>query len=113
MRHPRSPSRRTTYNPPRIERGEPKEERHMASRKSSLLLASAVAGMLAFNAFAASPAAAEEVKCVGANKCKGTGECGGKGHSCAGQNACKGQGWQKMDKDACVKAGGKVEEKKG
>ena len=85
----------------------------MASRKSSLLLASAVAGMLAFNAFAASPAAAEEVKCVGANKCKGTGECGGKGHSCAGQNACKGQGWQKMDKDACIKAGGKVEEKKG
>ena len=84
----------------------------MASRNGTLLLASAVAGLLAMNAFAApSTASAEEVKCYGANKCKGTGECGGAGHSCAGQNACKGQAWQKMDKDACLKAGGRLTEK--
>jgi uncharacterized membrane protein len=91
----------------------------MASRKTNtLVLASAVAGLLAMNGFApAAASAAEEgkVHCYGVNKCKGTGACGGKGHSCAGQNACKGQGFLELDKDACLKMeGGRLtpEEKK-
>ena len=80
----------------------------MASRNGTLLLASAVAGLLAMNAFAApSTASAEEVKCYGANKCKGSGGCGGAGHACAGKNACKGQGFVETDsKEACLKMEG-------
>jgi uncharacterized membrane protein len=91
----------------------------MGSRKTNtLFLASAVAGLLAMNAFGAPSTAnaAEEgkVHCYGVNKCKGTGACGGKGHSCAGQNACKGQGFLEMGKDECLKQGGRLtpEEKK-
>ena len=76
--------------------------------KSSLLLASAAAGLMAYGITMAAPgtAQAEEVKCYGINKCKGTGECGGKGHSCAGHNECKGQGWLKIDKEKCLKIQG-------
>ena len=77
--------------------------------RNKVLMASAVAGLLAMSSFAPGTAVAEEaekVKCYGANKCKGTGECGGKGHSCAGNNACKGQGYNKMDKDECLKLEG-------
>ena len=78
-------------------------------KKSSLLLASAAAGLMTL-AMSAGPDTAqaedEAVKCYGANKCKGTGECGGKGHSCAGKNECAGHGWNKMSKDECLKLEG-------
>lgn len=82
-----------------------------SSKTNTLVLASAVAGLLAMNAFGApSTAKAGEkegkVHCYGVNKCKGTGACGGKGHSCAGQNACKGKGFLEIDKDTCVKIQG-------
>jgi hypothetical protein len=84
--------------------------------KKTALLASAAAGLLVAAGTLGTPstAHAEEVQCHGVNTCKGTGACGGKGHSCAGQNACKGQGWIKLDKDECLKQGGKLtaEEKK-
>jgi uncharacterized membrane protein len=81
----------------------------MATKKSALL-ASAAAGLLVAAATFVAPTAAlaEDVECHGVNTCKGTGACGGKGHSCAGQNTCKGQGWVKLDKDACLKQGGKL-----
>jgi uncharacterized membrane protein len=82
---------------------------------TNVLLVSAVAGLLALNAFAAPAMAADKtedgkVKCYGANTCKGTGACGGAGHACAGQNACKGQGFVKADsEEACLKmAGGRL-----
>ncbi len=77
--------------------------------KSSLLLASAAAGLMTL-AMTAAPnhAAADDaqVKCYGVNKCKGSGDCGGKGHSCAGHNECAGQGYVKLDKDTCLKIKG-------
>ncbi len=75
-----------------------------AMNRRSLLLASAVAGMLAFAGTPGSASAegAETVHCYGVNKCKGTGACGGKGHSCAGENACKGQGYLKIEKETCL-----------
>ncbi|HWP64791.1 MAG TPA: hypothetical protein VNO26_02620 [Candidatus Limnocylindria bacterium] len=85
------------------------------ANKKSVLLASAAAGLLAAGTLIApTPAFAEEVECYGVNSCKGKGACGGKGHTCAGQNACKGQGWIKMDKEECLKQGGRLtaEEKK-
>jgi uncharacterized membrane protein len=82
-----------------------------SSKTSSLLLASAVVGLLAFNTLAGTAQAGEDkgekVKCYGANKCKGTGACGGAGHACAGKNACKGQGFVEADsKEACLKMDG-------
>ena len=84
----------------------------MATRNKTILLASAVAGLLALNTFGATLAQAAEgdsgkVKCYGANKCKGTGACAGAGHACAGKNGCKGQGFVEVDsKDACLKMEG-------
>lgn len=76
-------------------------------KKSSILLASAVAGLLAVGAVSQVQAAEEKVPCYGANKCKGTGACGGATHSCAGKNACKGQGFVMADsKEACLKMEG-------
>ena len=77
-------------------------------QKGSLLVASAVAGLLAFAAApgGASADEAEKVHCYGVNKCKGTGSCGGKGHSCAGENSCKGQGYLDIDKETCLKIEG-------
>jgi uncharacterized membrane protein len=82
------------------------------SSTSKLLLASAVAGLLAAGALGGTAQAAEEgkVKCYGVNACKGQGACGGKGHSCAGKNACKGQGYLELDKDECLKQGGRLTE---
>ena len=76
--------------------------------KGSLLLASAVAGLLTLAAPAGTAVAedAAKVKCYGVNKCKGAGACGGKGHSCAGENACKGQGFLKVAEDTCLKIEG-------
>lgn len=76
-----------------------------ATRTGSLLLASAVVGLLSL-AGPATTALAEEpakVKCYGVNKCKGVGACGGQGHSCAGENACKGQGYLEIDEETCLK----------
>jgi uncharacterized membrane protein len=90
-----------------------REEREMANgvNKGSLLLASAVAGLLSL-AVPISTATANEpqkVACYGINKCKGMSDCSGKGHSCAGENACKGQGFVKVDRDTCLKiAGGRL-----
>jgi uncharacterized membrane protein len=84
----------------------------MATRNlgKTVLLASAVAGLLALNTFATARAAEEgkgEVKCYGANKCKGQGACAGQGHACAGKNGCKGQGYVNADsKEACLKMEG-------
>lgn len=76
--------------------------------RSSLLLASAVVGMMAFAGTPGSVSAddAGKVNCYGVNKCKGSGACGGKGHSCAGENSCKGHGYLKIDKDTCLKIEG-------
>lgn len=74
--------------------------------KSSILLASAVAGLLAVGAVAQVQAEEQKVPCYGANKCKGTGACSGATHTCAGQNACKGQGWIMAEKEACLKMEG-------
>ena len=76
--------------------------------KGSLLLASAVAGLLTLAAPAGTALAEGDAKvaCYGVNQCKGSGACGGKGHSCAGENACKGQGFLKIDKDTCLKIEG-------
>ncbi len=76
--------------------------------RGGLLLASAVAGMLAFAGTPGSASAdeAEKVNCYGVNKCKGAGACGGQGHSCAGENACKGQGYLKVEKETCLEIEG-------
>jgi uncharacterized membrane protein len=76
--------------------------------KGSLLLASAVAGLMLMAGPAGTATADDsgKVRCYGVNKCKGAGDCGGKGHSCAGENACKGQGYLKMDKETCLKIEG-------
>jgi uncharacterized membrane protein len=98
---------------------ETKGEREMATRSLStsttVLLASAVAGLIALNTFGARALAADKtddgkVKCYGANSCKGSGACAGAGHACAGHNACKGQGFVKADsEEACLKmAGGRL-----
>ncbi len=86
----------------------------------TLLLASAVAGMLTVATFAANAQAADKaadsgnkVRCYGVNKCKGAGQCGGKGHSCSGKNSCKGKGYLMMDKGTCLKIqGGRLSEQK-
>jgi len=89
----------------------------MATSKGKVFLASAVAGLLAVGALAATAQAAEEkgekVKCYGANKCKGQGGCAGAGHACGGKNGCKGQGFVETDsKEACLKMeGGRLTEK--
>ncbi len=91
----------------------------MATRRSgknaAVLLASAVAGLIAWNTLGATAWAADKtddgkIKCYGANSCKGSGGCAGAGHACAGKNACKGQGFVKVDsEDACLKmAGGRL-----
>lgn len=81
-----------------------------SSKTNTLFLASAVAGLLAMNAYGspstAKAAEGDKAHCYGVNKCKGTGACGGKGHSCHGQNACKGQGWLEIDKETCLKIQG-------
>lgn len=94
-------------------------------RTKSVLMASAVAGLLSVGGTA--PAIAdmhggtgEKVPCYGINKCKGTGACGGKHadgtpYMCAGNNKCKGLGWLSIEKDTCLKIeGGRLtaEEKK-
>jgi uncharacterized membrane protein len=80
-------------------------------KAGAVLLASAVAGLLAFgtNAGAADEQkpAGEKVKCYGANKCAGQGACAGAGHACGGKNACKGQGVLETEsKEACLKLEG-------
>jgi uncharacterized membrane protein len=79
--------------------------------KKTTLLNAALAGLIATGGIAlvSSQAQAADDHCYGVNSCKGKGECGGKGSSCAGNNTCKGQGWIKMDKEACLKAGGSLE----
>jgi uncharacterized membrane protein len=84
-------------------------------KKSSILMASAVAGLLAVGAVGQAQAEeAQKVPCYGANKCKGTSACGGANHACHGQNACKGQGFVLADsKDACLKMeGGRLTKEK-
>jgi uncharacterized membrane protein len=80
----------------------------MKTKKRTLLLASAAAGLLLAGTVAgtAAPAHADDSECWGVNKCKGTGDCGGKGHSCSGKNDCAGQGWLKIDKETCLKIKG-------
>src|SRR5688572_32963747 len=64
------------------------------------MIASAVASLFAFGAYAAdakapakdTKAAAANVKCTGVNECKGKGACAGAGNACAGKNECKGKG---------------------
>ena len=74
-------------------------------KKGSLLLASAVAGLLTVGVVGGTAYAddSEKVRCYGINKCKGTGDCGGKGYSCAGNNGCKGRGYLNLDKETCLK----------
>ena len=77
--------------------------------KKSVLIASAIAGLLVVAGMAPGSASAEDAKkvhCYGVNKCKGTGSCGGKGHSCAGENSCKGQGYLDIDAETCLKIQG-------
>jgi Spy/CpxP family protein refolding chaperone len=86
------------------------------------LIASAVAAMMSTVGCAeeddktAEPtaAAAQKIKCEGANECKGQGACQGKSpdgkeHSCQGQNECKGQGWIELGSEKeCTDKGGTV-----
>lgn len=81
----------------------------MMAAISGIIAAGSLATSLkvkAADAPSASPAAAAEGECHGANACKGKGECGGKGHSCAGKNSCKGKGWIKTTKEECDKKKG-------
>ncbi len=84
--------------------------------KKSTLVASAVASMFAFGAYAADSkapakddkAAAANVKCTGVNECKGKGACHGAGNACAGKNECKGKGVMAMSDADCKAKGGTV-----
>ena len=84
------------------------------TKKSSLLLASAAAGLMTL-AMTAAPDLAHaedgtegeaEVHCYGANTCKGTGACGGKGHGCAGKNGCESQGYLDLSEENCLRIKG-------
>jgi hypothetical protein len=68
---------------------------------TGVALAVGAASMFALApAFAVEATAAPTVECKGGNSCKGA------------NNSCKGQGVSQMEsKEACEKAGGKVEEK--
>ncbi len=91
-------------------------------KENTLLLASAILGLVAFNNAHAESASAkdETVMCHGVNSCKGTGSCAGKVDACnskdgcnaelkcAGQNSCKGKGLVKLSKKDCLSKGGKV-----
>jgi uncharacterized membrane protein len=79
------------------------------------MIASAVAALFAFGAYAAdqapakdTKAAAANVKCTGVNECKGKGACGGAGNACAGKNECKGKGVTAMTEADCKTKGGTV-----
>jgi uncharacterized membrane protein len=81
------------------------------------MIASAVASLFAFGAYAAEPAkapakdakaAAANVKCTGVNECKGKGACAGAGNACAGKNECKGKGVTAMTEADCKSKGGTV-----
>jgi uncharacterized membrane protein len=79
------------------------------------MIATAVASLFAFGAYAADKAPAKDakaapadVKCSGVNECKGKSACGGAGNSCAGKNECKGKGVSKMSEADCKTKGGKV-----
>jgi len=87
-------------------------EDNMNAPRTGAVIALAMAGMFASQAFADPPApapAASTVKCAGINACKGQGSCASADNSCKGQNGCKGQGWVATDsaKD-CTDKGGKV-----
>ena len=92
----------------------------MSNKKTSFIVASAVAGLFATacatsggtagaGATASKDAQTAGVNCSGINSCKGSGSCAGASNSCKGQNACKGQGWTMAasEKD-CTDKGGKV-----
>mgnify|MGYP001256341645 CR=1 FL=1 len=80
------------------------------------MIASAVASLFAFGAYAAdakapakdTKAAAGNVKCTGVNECKGKGACAGASNACAGKNECKGKGVQAMTEADCKTKGGTV-----
>lgn len=77
--------------------------------KKSVLLASAVAGLLAVGATGAVVQAAEgaKVKCYGVNECKGRGACAGAANACAGKNGCRGQGFVEVESEkACLEMKG-------
>jgi uncharacterized membrane protein len=83
--------------------------------KKSTLVASAVASLFAFGAYAADKApakdgkaAAASVKCTGVNECKGKGACAGAGNACAGKNECKGKGVTTLPEADCKAKGGTV-----
>ena len=80
----------------------------MEISKKSVLIASAIAGLLVTAGVTGTASAedAKKVHCYGVNKCKGAGSCGGKGHSCAGENSCKGQGYLDIDEETCLKIEG-------
>ena len=80
------------------------------------MIASAVASLFAFGAYAAdakapakdTKAAAANIKCTGVNECKGKGACAGAGNACAGKNECKGKGVSAMTEADCKAKGGSV-----
>ena len=84
------------------------------------MIASAVASLFAFGAYAAdakaadkapakdTKAAAANVKCTGVNECKGKGACAGAGNACAGKNECKGKGVTAMTEADCKAKNGTV-----
>ncbi len=82
--------------------------------KKGTVLASAVAGLFAFAAYAEDKAPAKDTKetasvnCGGVNECKGKGACSSAESSCAGQNACKGKGVLKISAKDCAEKKGKV-----
>lgn len=82
-------------------------------KKSNLIVAAAVTGIIgaAINMAAPSIAMADDAKgkCLNANACKGKGDCSAAdgSHACSGKNACKGKGWTKATEADCKKAADK------
>jgi len=72
-------------------------------KKSTILLAAAVSGILAgalsgcmddrsSSGTPSTAAPADKASCKGQNSCKGMGNCKTDAHACKGQNNCKGMG---------------------
>ena len=76
-------------------------------------IASAVASMFAFAAYAGDAAAPTKagdakIKCAGVNACKSMSACAGANNACAKQNSCKGKGISMVTEKECKAQKGTV-----
>lgn len=84
--------------------------------KQTVLINTAIAGLIALGTVAAIAAAADQEKCYGVAKA-GKNDCGNAKHSCAAQSKADSDAseWKSVAKGTCEKMGGKLasaEEKK-